>query len=136
MSLLRKLFWRLMEVKEISVSEFAKKYIHLEEIKIPHSEERNKLIQECEEEFEEMPMFQHEEEYNPLIKKLKRLSKLDFIAGVYCSQRIQNLKKEDEVNDYFKEQYDSFNQHLCWTKLVIKMIRNRRDNSDDEYAFN
>lgn len=132
MGLLRKLFGKFRKIKKIK--EYAE-HIHLEEITIPNSEERDKLIQECEKEFEEMSMFQHEEEYNPLIKKLKKLSKLDFTAGVYCSQRIQDLKKEDEVNEYFKQQYDYFNKHLCWTKIVMQEIRNKRDGSEEDYEF-
>jgi len=132
MGLLRKLFGKFRKIKKIK--EYAK-HIHIEEITIPNSEEHNKLIQECKEEFKEMSMFQHEEEYNPLIKKLKKLAKLDFTAGVYCSQRIQDLKKGDEVNKYFKQQYDYFNQHLCWTKIVMQEIRDKRDGSDSEYEF-
>lgn len=135
MGLLKKLSWKFRKIKEINLADYSNEKVRLEEITIPNLEERDKLIQECEEEFKEMPMFQYWEEYNPLIKKLKRLSKLDFTAGVYCSQRIQNLKKEDEVNEYFKEQYDYFNQHLCWTKIIMHEIRDGKSSSEEDYEF-
>ncbi|VVB83396.1 Uncharacterised protein [uncultured archaeon] len=135
MSLLRKLFWRFMEAKEINFVGYPNEKVRLEDITIPNLRERDKLTQECKEQFEEMSMFQHEEEYSPLIKILERLAELDFIAGVYCSQQIQNLKKEDAVDQYFKEQYDYLNKHLCWTKIMMQEIRDKRDGSDNEYEF-
>jgi hypothetical protein len=138
MDLLRKLFWRFRKAKEINFFGYPHEKVILEDITIPNLEEHDKLTREYKEELGERSMFQHEEEYTPLIKKLKRLSKIDFIAVVYCSQRVQNLKKEDAIDEYFREKYDYFNKHLCWTKIALQEIRNIRDGksgSEEDYEF-